>query len=405
MSFLSKLNWTKVCLFNLIVVAILGVLMRYKIVFEFPFVEQKNLLLAHSNFALTGWISLFLMFLITRVMKSESENSNPAKVDGVLLLNLFTAVGMMLSLAMSGHGAVSHVFMVASLLSNVLFSVVNFKSVLSWNGIQSKNWFLASYIFNILSVLGMLFIIYMMRSGSLEQEKYLASIYWQLHFQYNGWFFFGAAGLVVHFLQKQQVNLVEGNRIFWMFAISCIPTFGLSVLWLDLPVLVFAVVAAMTVLQFYAWLKVLLNIRASGFLKSDNFDWIGKLFILCVVLCVTVKLCLQLGSIIPAVSKFAFGFRPIVIAYLHLVFLAIFSVFLLIYTYIDKIVIFGKTARIGLVLFLISVLLNELILGIQGVASINYTLVPFANQVLFIVSILILVSVLMIFTVKKVKYD
>ncbi|HRN44574.1 MAG TPA: hypothetical protein PLH20_07300, partial [Flavobacterium sp.] len=53
-----KLNiqfWLKFSLLNLCLVAALGVLMRYKIGFEFPFFNQKNILHSHSHFAFSGW--------------------------------------------------------------------------------------------------------------------------------------------------------------------------------------------------------------------------------------------------------------------------------------------------------------------------------------------------------------
>lgn len=401
MSWLSKLNWVKICLFNLMIVAAFGVLMRYKIGFEFPFFEQKNLLLAHSNFALTGWISLLLMYLMIRVVKTQNEDVAIAKFNVILFINFLTALGMMISLAIQGHGIISYVFMVGSLLSNFLFVLLSIKTIFHLKGNESRKWFLAALLFNALSVFGSLFIIYMMINNSLEQEQYLASMYWYLHFQYNGWFFFGSAGLFVNYLQKNNVNLKGEKSIFWMFAISCIPTFGLSVLWLDLPLIIYLFVALMAVLQFYAWLNFLWKAHTTHYLKKSNIDWIGRLLVLSITICLTVKLGLQLGSTIPAISKFAFGFRPIVIAYLHLVFLAIFSVFLLTYIYIEKLLDFGKVAKTGLVLFVIGVLMNELILGLQGLASINYSLVPLANEALIIISVLMLVSIVLMGTAKK----
>lgn len=382
-------------------VASIGVIMRYKIGFEFPFFEQKNLLLAHSNYALTGWISLLLMYLMVKVIKTQNTSISLSGFNAILLVNLITAAGMMVSLALKGHGVLSHVFMVGSLLSNFLFVVFCFKAVLPLKGSDSRNWFIAALLFNALSVFGSFYIIYMMVNNTLEQEQYLASMYWYLHFQYNGWFFFASAGLFVNYLQKKNMILKGGQRIFWMFAISCIPTYGLSVLWLDLPLVIYLFVALMAVLQFYAWMKFLWNAHVSHYLKNSDIDWIGKLLILSITICLTVKLGLQLGSTIPAISKFAFGFRPIVIAYLHLVFLAIFSVFLLTYIYIEKLLDFGKVAKTGLVLFVVGVLLNELILGLQGLASINYSLVPLANEALVIVSLLMLISIVLIGTAKK----
>lgn len=375
--------------------------MRYKIGFEFPFFEQKNLLLAHSNFALTGWISLLLMYLMIRVVKTQNEAVSMPKFNTILAINLITAIGMMASLAGSGHGPISYMFMVGSLLSNFIFVVFSFKTIYLLKGFESRNWFLAALVFNVISVFGSFFIIYMMVNRTLDQEQYLASMYWYLHFQYNGWFFFASAGLFVNYLQKNNVSLKGAKRIFWMFAISCIPTYGLSVLWLDLPLVIYLFVVLMALLQFYAWLTFLANARSSHYLKNSTIDWIGKFMLLTITVCLTVKLGLQLGSTIPAISKFAFGFRPIIIAYLHLVFLAIFSVFLLMYIYIEKLLDFGKVAKFGLVLFVIGVLLNELILGLQGLASINYSLVPMANESLIVISVLMLVSIILMLTTKK----
>jgi hypothetical protein len=79
-----------------------------------------------------------------------------------------------------------------------------------------------------------------------------------------------------------------------------------------------------------------------------------------------------LGSTIPALSQLAFGFRPIVIAYLHLVLLAIISLFLF-FIYANHLIHFNKQIKIGIIIFSIGVLLNEIILAIQGIASFSYT--------------------------------
>ena len=49
--------WLKISLLNLCIVASLGVLMRYKIGFEFPYLDQKHLQHSHSHFAFSGWLS------------------------------------------------------------------------------------------------------------------------------------------------------------------------------------------------------------------------------------------------------------------------------------------------------------------------------------------------------------
>ena len=119
-----------------------------------------------------------------------------------------------------------------------------------------------------------------------------------------------------------------------------------------------------------------------------------KYLIIFISLALSVKFLLQLGSTAPAVSELAFGFRPIVIAYLHLILLAIISLFLLFYVYTNDFVVINKKTTLGLFLFSLGVILNEVVLGIQGVASLSYTLIPFINESLFGIAILLFASIL-----------
>jgi len=95
------------------------------------------------------------------------------------------------------------------------------------------------------------------------------------------------------------------------------------------------------------------------------------------------------SSTVPSIGKLAFGFRPIVIAYLHLVLLAIISGFLLVYLFTNQLVLQNNTIKKALALFIIGIFLNELVLAIQGIASFSYTLIPYVNEMLFGIAILL----------------
>ena len=56
--------WIRFSIFNLMLVALLGLLMRYKILFEFPLLDQKSLQHSHSHFAFAGWVSHTLITLL-----------------------------------------------------------------------------------------------------------------------------------------------------------------------------------------------------------------------------------------------------------------------------------------------------------------------------------------------------
>ena len=89
------------------------------------------------------------------------------------------------------------------------------------------------------------------------------------------------------------------------------------------------------------------------------------------------------------------------IAYLHLILLMCVCDFLL-----SQVIQNFKTSprlNAGLKYFLLSVFLNEFLLGLMGIFSIKYVAIPFANEFLFGISVLILISILIIFNTLKEK--
>ncbi len=110
-----------------------------------------------------------------------------------------------------------------------------------------------------------------------------------------------------------------------------------------------------------------------------------------------LKIMLQLGSTIPEVSKLAFGFRPIVIAYLHLVLLLIVTIFLLTFLYSTNRLSHNKVSIVSLFAFTVGVILNEVVLAVQGIAAFSYTVIPFVNEMLFFIALFMLASALMLF--------
>lgn len=134
--------------------------------------------------------------------------------------------------------------------------------------------------------------------------------------------------------------------------------------------------------------------------KREEFKRTLYLFVL-VAIAYTIKLLLQLGSTIPAISKLAFGFRPIVIAYLHLILLTVITVFLLTYIYTLKLIKVNKISRLSLLIFVAGVFANELVLAVQGIASFSYTNIKYANELLFGVSLIIAFGLILLLFSQK----
>ena len=408
MHFNSKF-WLKFSILNLLIVAVIGLLMRYKIGFEFPFLDQKNLQHSHSHFAFSGWISHTLMVLMIVYLEKRTkniENRLTEKYNKILTANLICAYGMLVFFIIQGYGLISIVFSTASIIVSCVFAYYFIKDLkLISDDDLAKNWFKAALFFNVISSFGTFALAYMMVTKNIHQEEYLASIYYYLHFQYNGWFFFACMGLLISFLQLKSSENPFFKRTFWLFFVACIPAYFLSTLWLDLPIVIYILTVIAAFIQVYTWFRFLNIIVKTKREFLENFPFFLRYILLFVGFALSTKFLLQLGSTIPAISQLAFGFRPIVIAYLHLVLLAIISLFLLFYIYANHLIHFNKPIKIGVIIFSIGVLLNEIILAVQGVASFSYTIIPFANEMLFGAAIILVsgIGITAFYSIKKVK--
>lgn len=393
---LFAVRWVKIALFNLFLVACLGVLMRYKIGFDFPFFDQKNIHHSHSHFALYGWISLIIMVLMTHALRLKDSAKPLLSFKTLFLIQLLSAYGMFISFFVQGYGTVSTSFSMLSLLSSIYFCGYFFRQAQEHKQEPAFKWFNAALLFNLIAAMGTFYMTYMMLTKQLDQNIYLASEYWILHFQYNGWMFFACLGLFIQYLHTQNKEVASLNRVFWLFALSCLPAYGLSVLWLELPLSIYIPVVLASLCQFVGLVFLMDYVRKNRFFDDLRLELFPRLLLAGIGGALLIKVCLQLGSTIPSLSQLAFGFRPIVIAYLHLVLLAFTTVFLITYCVLRKLISPSRFTFIGLSVFVIGVFLNELVLGIQGVAALGYILIPYVNEALFVVALLILIGLLLV---------
>ena len=389
--------WIRFSIFNLMLVALLGLLMRYKILFEFPLLDQKSVQHSHSHFAFAGWVTHTLMtLLIAFLQKHDTLNKITFKKYNLVLIgNLICSYVMLISFIMQGYGVISITFSTLSIFVSYWFAYAFFKDCkqLETTSIATK-WFKAALFFNVISSLGTFALAFMMATKNIHQNEYLASIYYYLHFQYNGWFFFACMGLLLDYLKITTSSNSIYSQSFILLFWSCIAGYFLSTLWLNLPLWIYIITAISAVVQVIIWYLLFKTIIKENKSIFVNLPGYLKYLIIFISLALSVKFLLQLVSTIPAVSELAFGFRPIVIAYLHLILLAIISLFLLFYVYANNFVVINKKTILGLILFSLGVILNEVVLGIQGVASLSYTLIPFINESLFGIALLLFTSIL-----------
>lgn len=390
-------RWLKITLINLLLVAFVGVILRYKILYPLPFVDQKHLLHGHSHFAFAGWITQAIMTLLIAYLVKQKGNGYYKKYQWLLGANLITAYGMLITFPIEGYGLFSISFSTASIFVSYVFAVFYWRDLNKLNGKLSTHlWFKAAVLFNALSSLGAFALTTMMLAKVIHQNWYLAAEYFYLHFQYNGWFFFACMGLFSVLISRANVSENALKKIFRLFAFAFVPAYFLSALWMDLPLWVYCLVVLSAFVQVIGWIWMLNQIKTNWPLLKNNFTPLAKYILAFSGIALSAKLLLQLGSTIPSLSDLAFGFRPIVIGYLHLVLLGVITLFLLGYMFAETYIFQNKIAKAGIFIFSGAVIINELILMIQGVSAMSYQAIPFINELLFGAALILFTGALLL---------
>lgn len=384
-------RWIRRSLFSLLLLAVLGTAMRYKIAFYLPWLPQKNVLNAHSHFAFSGWLTQVLMTLMVLYLLRQSPQINLRKYNTLLWANLLTAWGMLLSFPWNGYGLYSIVCSTLSIFVSYFFAVIYWRDL---NLLPQKNvthlWFKASLLWNVLSSVGAFGLAYMMAAGIHREHLYLGAIYYFLHFQYNGWFFFVCAGLLYSF---NTFNSKSSQRAFYLIAIACAPAYLLSILWAKLPAGAYSLAVVAALMQLAGWIIILDDVRKKRIELLQPLRPTVRVLMIFAAVAGTVKFLLQAGSLHPELAKLAFGFRPIVIGYLHLVLLGLLTIFIIAFLKQQNLIHAGGLRKKGLVILVAGIVLQEILLMAQGILSISYIGIPFINEALFFAALVMLTGI------------
>ncbi|MEY3397965.1 MAG: hypothetical protein RL220_559 [Bacteroidota bacterium] len=391
-----------IALCNLTVLALLGFLLRYKIAFSLPILDQKHLLHAHSHFAFSGWVSLALMILQVFVVSTRSGNDLFRRYRVIFWIQLVSCWGMLFSFVVQGYGAVSIAFSTLSILLSYYYSFMLWRDMRHGKGYRlSALCFKVALLSSALSTLGAFGLSLLMATHTANQHLYLAALYFFLHFQYNGWFIITLLGVAAFFIERSGHSSDRFRKHMWYIIAALGPSYFLSTLWMELPMTIYIMVVLSAIVQLLGWAGIVKILLSELNLLRGLSPGLRNLIVL-VLLAFSVKVLLQAGSTIPSLSTLAFGFRPIVIGYLHLVLLGVVTLGIL----SAFIGLAGDDLplrlRLGIHLFYAGVILNEFLLMLQGVAAMGYVVLPFTNEgLLFIAGMLLNGSVLIVLGWRK----
>ncbi|MBN9351410.1 MAG: hypothetical protein J0H55_12080 [Chitinophagaceae bacterium] len=399
-AFVTK-RWITIALINFCLVALAGVTMRYKIRFALPFVDQQYLMYGHSNFAFTGWVAIALMTLMVRYLIRSNLQTNYTKYNRLLTAYLIVTYGMFAAFIAQGYDFWSNTFSIISILLSYLFVYFYWKDLNKVEDISTtKSWFKAALGLWAFSSLGAFSLAYLLANHVMIQDLYFAALYFFLHFQYNGWFLFVCFGAFFAYMHRQGLHEIEpeSSRLFWILVITVVPSFFLSILWLNLPSYLHYTAVASGVIQLIILIYFIRILNLVRKRKDIAFGGSTALLWTLASIAFILKIVLQFLSIIPFLSHLAFGFRPVIIGYLHLSFVGIISFFVL--GYINEFIhrFRGRVSGIGAVIFVVGFIIQELILMLQGLEALNVQPVKAANLILFFCAILMAAGLIWIVT-------
>lgn len=305
----------------LLIAAGIGLFLRYQVIAPAHGVVYSYVLHAHSHAMFLGWVFNVLILAFTKEF---------VVVKGFKVLFWFLqfcVVGMLISFPLQGYGTFSITFSALHTFAALAFIIQFFrttKAELVAAMILAK----ASLLYFALASIGPFVLGYLKANGLDHLNLYRNSIYFYLHFQYNGFFIFGVLSLFVKLVDDVMPNWdkVAIKTGSYILLFCCLPTYALSTLWAQ-PSVIFNIVGFLSALGQLAGLW-LFSRPIHGFLSKATFARSEKLLFSLSFAALALKFILQLLSAFPAVALFANEFRSIVIAYLHLVLLGCISLFL-----------------------------------------------------------------------------
>ncbi len=394
----NKKLWVDISIIGLFSVAILGMILRSKILFDLPFIDYNHLLDAHGHFAFTGWVTLALMILMVNELLPSSLNKKNS-YQWLLVGIVISSWGMLFSYPFANLISLSNFFSTFFILVTYVFSWVFIKDILKSQVNKTvRLLIISSLVCLILSSIGPFTLAYLFSVKSLNAVLYRNALYTYLHLQYNGFFTLAVFALLVHKLEPK-ITTRSKRDIHWfanLLTFSIIPSLFISYLWQEpnIYIRLIAIIGSISLLLTFIWLlisgieirktiiKVTPIIRVTGLLSISAF---------------MLKIFLQSFTIFPVVGDAVFGDRPVIIGFLHLVFLAFVSLFILgYYAQTNFLNIKNKFTKVSLIVFIIAVVLNETVLMVQGLGGMFTEGSYLFSWLLWIISVLLFIAALLI---------
>ncbi len=386
----------------LLLSAFYGLILRWNFTFPIASFPYQNILQSHSHVAFLGWGYLISIGAIIQLILKN--NISRKKVYNYCLGIIAISITLMLiSFPIGGYKLFSIVLLAVFGLTTYVLSyrlLIDLKG----KGYALKLIRFAIYYY-VLSSLATWFLAGVILTQG-KTDLYYNTVYFYLHFLYNGFFVFVLFGLLFKIFEKQQIHISEKllKGFFIYLNAACIPAYALSILWSDVSSIFYVIGFAASVLQFISLIFLFVIIKKA--LKTIRWSGISKLLLKFSLIAYCLKIILQVLSSFPYFVAKSLALKPFfIIAYLHLFTLAFMSVLLfLILKQLGNINLQSIISKIGIVAFLVGVFGTEGIMFLQGGLFLTgFSPITNYSILLFSFSFLIVAGIFLIYIVQYAK--
>ena len=218
-------------LLYLVALSALGLLLRWQMVSPLP-INYRYFVHAHSHTAFMGWVYNTLFLLILQHFVAKENN-------GKLFRRYFIAlqigvVGMLASFPFQGYGPVAIAFSTLHMAVTIAIAVSIFKLIKDDSTLAATflRWAL---IYQLISGVGPLMLGPLSAMGLKDSPLYSLSIYFFMHFQFNGWFVLACLAILFRRLETSGWSLADGDRKWLTYTLwyTVGPAYVMSALWTD----------------------------------------------------------------------------------------------------------------------------------------------------------------------------
>ena len=279
---------------------------------------------------------------------------------------------MLIAFFFQGYNTISMLFSLTFILLTYIFSVAFIRDLIKAKAARSVMLLsISSMACLVLSSAGSFIIAYIYFSKSFEAFLYRDALFTYLHFQYNGFFSLAIFALLFNHISNNITEKTQKKtyRFSLVLCISIVPSLFLSYLWQD-PKLVFRIIAiaGSLLLLLGCFLFVVFANSVIGNYRKEKP--VMRFLIFLSMSAFLLKLFLQCFTIFPVIGNAIFGNRPIIMGFLHLVFLGFVTLFILAFFAKTNLLDSAKAqTSIALIVFAVAVIFNEALLITQGLTT------------------------------------